>query len=65
MNNQPLKIYFFYCSNSLDPKTLNRFRSEQGSDKLKTIGLPCSGKVDILLPERQQPGFDQTPHPLN
>jgi coenzyme F420-reducing hydrogenase delta subunit len=48
MNNLPLKIYFFYCSNSLDPETLNRFRSEQGSDKLKTISLPCSGKIDIL-----------------
>ena len=47
MNNQSLKIYLFCCSTSLDPVELVRSYGEQG-DELKTIPLPCSGKVDIL-----------------
>ncbi len=46
MNNQGLKIYVFYCSNSLEQDQLAGF---SGLDRItvKTIGLPCSGKVDI------------------
>lgn len=46
MNNQGLKIYVFYCSNSLEQDQLAGF---SGLDRItvKAIGLPCSGKVDI------------------
>lgn len=47
MNNGALKIYFFYCSNSLDAGELSRCRDELKDYNLKVIGLPCSGKIDI------------------
>lgn len=47
MSNRPLKIYLFYCSNSLSIDEVRRFSSERGY-RLKTISLPCSGKVNIL-----------------
>jgi len=47
MNDRALKIYLFYCSNSLDAKELSRCRDELQGHQLKTISLPCSGKVDI------------------
>lgn len=47
MKNRALKIYLFYCSNSLDAKELSRCRDELQGHQLKTISLPCSGKVDI------------------
>ncbi|MHC4206153.1 MAG: hydrogenase iron-sulfur subunit [Planctomycetota bacterium] len=47
MKNRALKIYFFYCSNSLDAKELLQCRDELKNHQLKTISLPCSGKVDI------------------
>jgi coenzyme F420-reducing hydrogenase delta subunit len=46
MNNQGLKIYVFYCSNSLEQDQLAGF-GELDRITVKTIGLPCSGKVDI------------------
>lgn len=46
MNNQPLKIQLFYCSTSIDPDELARHFNGHG-DELKTIPLPCSGKLDI------------------
>ena len=47
MKNRALKIYLFYCSNSLDAKELSRCRDELKDHQLKIIGLPCSGKVDV------------------
>ena len=47
MNNQSSKIYLFYCSNSLDPIELMQGNGEY-IDELKSIQLPCSGKIDIL-----------------
>ena len=47
MNNQSLKIHLFCCSSSFDPAEVERCCREQG-DELRTIPLPCSGKVDIL-----------------
>ena len=47
MNNRALKIYLFYCSNSLNAKELSLCRDELKDHQLKIIGLPCSGKVDI------------------
>ena len=47
MKNKALKIYLFYCSNSLDAKVLSKFRDELQDRQLKIINLPCSGKVDI------------------
>jgi F420-non-reducing hydrogenase iron-sulfur subunit len=44
---QPLKTCIFYCSNHLDA---NQFAGLCGGlevDIVKTIGLPCSGKVDV------------------
>lgn len=46
MNNQGLKIYVFYCSNSLEQNQLAGFSGVDGIT-VKIIGLPCSGKVDI------------------
>jgi len=47
MKNRALKIYLFYCSNSLDAEDLSQCRDELKAHQLKVIGLPCSGKVDI------------------
>ena len=48
MNNRPLKLYIFYCSNSLDSVELASCFSKLEEDELKIISLPCSGKVDLL-----------------
>jgi coenzyme F420-reducing hydrogenase delta subunit len=45
MNNQVLKVYVFYCSNSLEQNQLTGF-SELDGVTVRTISLPCSGKVD-------------------
>ena len=47
MKNRALKIYLFYCSNSLDAEGLSQCRDELKDHQLKVIGLPCSGKVDV------------------
>ena len=47
MNNRASKIYFFYCSNSLDEKERSLCCNELKDHNLKVIGLPCSGKIDI------------------
>ena len=47
MKNRALKIYLFYCSNSLNAKELSECRDELKDHQLKVIGLPCSGKVDV------------------
>jgi coenzyme F420-reducing hydrogenase delta subunit len=40
-------MYLFYCSNSLDESCLAKIRDGLGQASLKTISLPCSGKIDI------------------
>jgi coenzyme F420-reducing hydrogenase delta subunit len=47
MENKTLKIYLFYCSNSLDARELSQCRDELKDHHLKEISLPCSGKLDI------------------
>ncbi|HUT44876.1 MAG TPA: hydrogenase iron-sulfur subunit [Sedimentisphaerales bacterium] len=47
MKNRALKIYLFYCANSLDAKELSQCRDELKDHHLKVISLPCSGKVDV------------------
>ena len=47
MKNRALKIYLFYCSNSLDAEKLSQCRDELKDHQLKAISLPCSGKVDV------------------
>ncbi|MFH2011352.1 MAG: hydrogenase iron-sulfur subunit [Pseudomonadota bacterium] len=48
MDNRPLKIYLFFCSNSFDTDTARRYCAAQKGEELKAISLPCSGKVDLL-----------------
>lgn len=48
MKDTPLKLYLFYCSNSLDAKALRQSCSEIGTDELTTVSLPCSGKMNLL-----------------
>jgi len=49
MNNRPLEIYLFHCSNCLDTEALRRSFGEREKDnKLKTISLPCSGKLELI-----------------
>jgi len=47
MNNRALKTCIFYCSNHLQAGQFASLGPGPGHDELKTIGLPCSGKVDI------------------
>lgn len=47
MKNRAPKIYFFYCSNSLDGNELSQCCDELKNHQLKIISLPCSGKADI------------------
>jgi F420-non-reducing hydrogenase iron-sulfur subunit len=46
--NKQLKLYIFYCSNSLDINEFNRAIHEEDGIEYKIIGLPCSGKADLL-----------------
>jgi Coenzyme F420-reducing hydrogenase, delta subunit len=48
MDNRPLKIYLFFCSNSFDSDAARRCCAGQEGEELKAISLPCSGKVDLL-----------------
>ena len=47
MDGQTLKIFIFYCANSLDPQEFIRFHDKLQGDTFKEIRLPCSGKVNI------------------
>lgn len=42
-----MKIYLFYCSNSISREELAQCCSKLEGNQLKTIGLPCSGKVNV------------------
>ena len=49
MNNRPLEIYLFHCSNSLDTEVIRRsFSKSEKGVRLKTISLPCSGKLELI-----------------
>lgn len=45
---KPLKLYVFYCSNSVSADDIGRKFPANDGDEYKVIGLPCSGKVDLL-----------------
>jgi coenzyme F420-reducing hydrogenase delta subunit len=47
MNNRDMKIYVFCCSNSLDKEQLSGVCNRADGITVKTISLPCSGKVDV------------------
>lgn len=47
MDQENLKMYIFYCANSLDQKELIHFHNQLKSETFKAIRLPCSGKVNI------------------
>lgn len=47
MNNRALKMYVFYCSNNLEASQFSGLCRGHAVDAIKTISLPCSGKVDI------------------
>jgi len=47
MNNRALKIYVFYCSNGLEQGLPADGFSRLDGIIVKTISLPCSGKIDI------------------
>ena len=42
-----MKIYLFYCSNSVSREQLAHCCRKLEGNELKTIGLPCSGKVNV------------------
>ncbi len=46
-SDRPLKACVFYCSNNLDAGSLAELGGQVSGDTVKTIGLPCSGKVDV------------------
>jgi len=47
MTNRALKTYVFYCSNNLAADQFAGLGRGEAGDAIKTIGLPCSGKVDV------------------
>jgi coenzyme F420-reducing hydrogenase delta subunit len=47
MDSRTLKIYVFYCANSLEQEEMLRLRDKLQADTLREIRLPCSGKVNI------------------
>ena len=54
-----MKICVFYCSNNLDAGELAGLAHAVDHDTVKTIGLPCSGKVDVpYLVKAMETGAD-------
>ncbi|MGD0351321.1 MAG: hydrogenase iron-sulfur subunit [Verrucomicrobiota bacterium] len=47
MSNRVVKTYVFYCSNNLEAGQFAGLCQGVEGDVVKTIGLPCSGKVDV------------------
>jgi F420-non-reducing hydrogenase iron-sulfur subunit len=43
-----MSIYVFYCSNCLDTDALRQSLGRNGNGEIKTVSLPCSGKVNLL-----------------
>jgi coenzyme F420-reducing hydrogenase delta subunit len=42
-----MKMYVFYCSNSIEPEQMAEVSGKLDDVIVKTISLPCSGKIDI------------------
>jgi coenzyme F420-reducing hydrogenase delta subunit len=40
-------IHLFYCSNSMTESETRQLGTRFGTDELKMLGLPCSGKITI------------------
>jgi coenzyme F420-reducing hydrogenase delta subunit len=47
MNQRALKTYVFYCSNNLAADQFASLCHGLEGDTIKTVSLPCSGKVDV------------------
>jgi coenzyme F420-reducing hydrogenase delta subunit len=47
MNPRALKTYVFHCSNHLDADQFAGCCRALAGDTIKTLSLPCSGKVDL------------------
>ena len=47
MNHRALRTFVFYCSNHLEAGQFSGLVREHEGDMVKTISLPCSGKVDF------------------
>jgi F420-non-reducing hydrogenase iron-sulfur subunit len=47
MKNSSIKIYVYYCSNSIDVNVLFSNFNEKPRIDFRLISLPCSGKIDI------------------
>ena len=43
-----LKLFIFYCSNNFSLTEFNRILPADEGIEYKSIGLPCSGKADLL-----------------
>jgi len=47
-----MNICIFYCANCLDTNALrqciNKFENGSVDDRIQTVSLPCSGKVNLL-----------------
>ena len=46
-DKQPVHITLLFCENSVNQQGLDQYCREEKGYTLKTICLPCSGKVDI------------------
>jgi coenzyme F420-reducing hydrogenase delta subunit len=47
MNNRAIKMYVFYCSNSIEPEQMASGLGKLDGVTVKTVSLPCSGKIDV------------------
>jgi F420-non-reducing hydrogenase iron-sulfur subunit len=47
MNRRALTTYVFYCANNLAADQIARLDQATETAVVKTVGLPCSGKIDI------------------
>jgi F420-non-reducing hydrogenase iron-sulfur subunit len=43
-----MNIQIFYCSNCMDTNALRQRLGSNGNSDVKTVSLPCSGKVNLL-----------------
>jgi coenzyme F420-reducing hydrogenase delta subunit len=61
MNNQAVNMCVFYCSNGLEQEQAAEIGRGLEGVVIKTIGLPCSGKIDIpYLVKAFETGADGT-----
>jgi coenzyme F420-reducing hydrogenase delta subunit len=47
MNHRALRTFVFYCSNHLEAGQFSGLVRQHEGDTIRTVSLPCSGKVDI------------------